>query len=231
MGERDLGASTTLFLSTSHQQHEGKSCRGYVIRDGTGASRFTARAFRVPGRITVWPHDAPDRPILLAVPRWSFPLTGRYDVRDAATDRELGVISRSGRFYGAHGRQLGRFRDARSWKEHAGEGLVTLVVEGLIAGDSAADAGTGPSGYVVIVGGRQAGTLSRARVPFEVESPPRAPPGRIARTLRHVLPRRVGDAWFEHRSPLAWKLDVDAGELPEPILLAATLLAIEIALW
>jgi hypothetical protein len=112
---------------------------------------------------------------------------------------------------------------------HVGEGVLNAVLNG---GD--ADAGGGPYSYVVDIGRRHAGTLSRERVPFEVEAAPRRPPGRLERTLRAVLPGKTGDAVFTRRPPLAWKLEV-AGlhDVPERqrLLAPAAILAVEIALW
>jgi hypothetical protein len=85
---------------------------------------------------------------------------------------------------------------------------------------------------VITLGDAAAGTLTRERVPFEVDAAPRAPPGRLVRHLRTILPKRVGDAFFERRPPYAWKLEVaDPAGVPDLLLLAATILAIEIALW
>lgn len=220
-----------LFLSPRRKTIEGKTCRDYVIRGADGASKFTARAFRVPGRITVYAPEAPDRPILLGEPRRSFPLTGRYDVHDLTAGTPIGVVTRSGRFYDASDREIGRFRDARSWKQHLREGLATAVLDALVGSEGSSD---GPRcyGYVLTIGAAAAGTLARARLPFEVESPTGPPPGTIARSLRRALPKSVGDALFDRRETHAWKLDLaDAHDVPEMLLLAATLLAIEMALW
>jgi hypothetical protein len=223
--------ATILFLRTESLRHDGRSCRDYAIHDAGGALRFVARAFRVPGPFTACAAHAPDRPILLAKPRRSFPLTGRYDVRGAGGE-SLGVVTRSGRFQDADGRELGRFVDARSWKEHAGEAALTGILEGVILGAGDTGAGSGPRAYVVTIGDRRAGMLSRAPVPFDAAARPAVPPGRLARALRRVLPRRLGDALVEPRPPHAWKLDVpDAGDVPERLLLAATILAVEMALW
>jgi len=222
---------TILFLRTRSMRHEGKTCRAYVIQDREGTQQFTATAFRVPGRITINGATAPDRPIVRAKPRRSFPLTGRYDVFAGDEDELLGVVTRSGRFYDAQGHNLGRFRDARTWKEHLGEGVVTAMVEGIIAGDSASGDARGPDGYLITIGDERAGTLARERVPFEAEFA-EARPGRLALALRRILPKRAGDALFERRPPYAWRLEVgDTAGVSDLLLLTAAVLAIEIALW
>jgi len=220
-----------LFLRTRSTRHEGKICRAYVVQDREGTQQFTARAFRVPGRITIYRATAPDRPIVLAKPRRLFPLTGRYDVFAGDEDKSLGIVTRSGRFYDARGHKLGRLRDARTWKEHLGEGVVTAMVEGLIAGDSASGDARGADAYLIMIGDERAGTLARERAPFEVEVA-EGRPGPLARALRRILPKRAGDALFERRPPYAWKLDVaDTAGVPDLLLLTAAILAIEIALW
>jgi hypothetical protein len=224
--------ATTLFLRTSSSHQEGKACRAYVIHDGQGEARFTALAFRVPGRIMIFAPAAPDRAIIHAKPRRSFPLTGRYDVFDGSDEELLGVITRSGRFYDAGGRKLGRFCDARTWKEHVSEGVFTVMVEGIIAGDSSSTNARGADAYQIMIGDAGVGTLGRERVPFEVDAAREQPPRRLAQTVRRILPKRAGDALFERRPPHAWKLDVAAAAgVPDMLLLTAAILAIEIALW
>ena len=167
----------------------------------------------------------------LAEPRRTFPLTGRYDVFAGDEDQLLGVVSRGGRFYDARGHQLGRLADARTWKEHLGEGVVTAVVESLIAGESASGDARGADAYLLTIGDQRAGTLARERLPFEGEVA-EVPLGPVARALRRFLPKRAGDALFERRPPYAWKLDVaDTAGVPDLLLLTAAILAIEIALW
>lgn len=222
--------ATTLFLRTRSSHHEGKACRAYVIQDVQGEELFTARAVRVPGRITIF--AAPDRAIVLAKPHRLFPLTGRYDVFAGGDGTLLGVITRSGRFYNADGRKLGRFYDARTWKDHIGEGVFTVVVEGIIGGDGASTDARGADAYRIMIGDALSGTLGRERVPFEVDAAPARQPHRLTQTLRRILPKRAKDALFERRPPYAWKLDVaDAGGVPDLLLLTAAILAIEIALW
>jgi hypothetical protein len=224
--------ATTLFLRTSSSHQEGKACRAFAIQDAQGEERFTAQAFRVPGRIMLYAAGAADRPIILAKPRRSFPLTGRYDVFTGDDSELLGVITRSGRFYNASGHKLGRFCDARTWTDHIGEGVFTGMVEGIIAGDGASTDARGADAYQIMIGGARVGTLGRERVPFEVDAAPGPQPQRLARTLRRILPKRAGDALFERRPPHAWKLDVStAAGAPDLLLLTAAILAIEIALW
>jgi hypothetical protein len=232
--QRDSPPRALVIFYLHHRYVRRDDWRGreYSILDAAGSVRFTARAARVPGPMTIWPADAPDRPIVLARPRRLFAVSGRYDVIEPP-DRRLGVITRSGRFYDANGRKLGRFKDARSLKQHVGEGVMTVIVEGLIAGDGGTGEGPGASGFVVMLEGAPPGRLARERLPFypdEESARPRSGP--VVNTLRRVLPKKAGDALLERNPPLGWKLDLpDSGGIPEPLLLAAVLLAIEVALW
>ena len=220
-----------LWLRHRFVRRENRRWHDYTIHAPDGEVRFTASAARVPGPITVWSADTTAHEIVRGRPRRSFPLTGRYDVI-APPDTRLGVITRLGRIYDAAGARVGRYRDARSLKEHVGEGVLTLVMESLIAGDAAAGNPGGPYGYVLVRDGHAPGRLARARLPFEATETPAREPGRVAGALRRVLPRRASEAIFQRGETHGWVLDVpDAGGIAEPLLLTSALLAIEIALW
>lgn len=162
----------------------------------------------------------------MARPRRSFPLSGRYDVLQAGS--RIGVISRSGRIRAADGSTIARFRDARSLKEHVGEGVLTMVVEGVLGGDSGAGIGPGASGYVLMGKESVLGSLRRGRLPFTIDEQPAE--RRVVRAVERV--RRVLRAKPGARHPSGWTLDLpDQSPIAEPLLLAAAILAIEIALW
>lgn len=221
----------TLWLRAHYAKRGGKPGRDYRIHAPDGTLRWIAHARRAPGPFDVFLPDAPDTPVLRGRPRRSFPLTGRYDVLGPAGER-LGVVTRSGRFFDADRTRLGRFRDARSMREHVGEGVLTMVVEGIIAGESAAGIGPGASAYVVTLeNGLPPGRLARERLPFTPDDEPVREPGRLARGIRRVLPRRAADKLLE-RGSHGWILELpDTGDLSHPLLLAGAILAIEIALW
>jgi len=216
-----------LHFTTRYERRERHRWRVYRIHAPDGTVLHTGEARRVPGPLAV--HDAgTGDEIVSARPRRSFPLSGRYDAMCAG--ERIGVLNRMGRIRDADGRTIARFRDARSLEEHVGEGIATMVVEGLIAGDAGAGVGPGPSGYVLMSKDGVLGTLKRERLPFEVEQPhePRRFI-RAAETVRRMLRRGPGKAG---RHPAGWTLDVP-GDLPfsRPLLIAASILAIEIALW
>lgn len=216
-----------LHFRTRYERRGKQRWRAYSIHASDGAVRMTGEARRVPGPLRVCDAPTGDE-IVAARPRRSFPLSGRYDVTQAGT--RIGVIARTGRVRDADGNTIARFRDARSLREHVGEGLVTMVVEGVLAGDSGAGIGPGASGYVILADDAPIGTLARGRLPFAIDAPDREPSrfDRAARTVRRVLRKGPRPA----RHPSGWTLDVPSEPtMPEPLLLAASILAIEVALW
>lgn len=220
----------TLWLRTRRGVREGKRGREYDVFDGQAVLRWTAFARRVPGPVDVFAPADPKKPVLRGRPWRSFPVTGRYDVTDAAGE-PVGVITRSGRFYDAAGRKVGRIRDARSMKEHVGEGLLALVVEAAIAGDAAAGIGGDASDHVLVLDGLPPGRLERAPLPFPPPGETVREPGRLRRGLARVMPGTSG-RFLNAGPPSGWHLDVpDRGHVSEALLLAAAILAVEVALW
>jgi hypothetical protein len=126
---------------------------------------------------------------------------------------------------------VGRFRDARSVTEHVGEGLLTMVVEGAIAGDAAAGIGGGASDHVLVLDGLPPGRLEQAPLPFVPAGETVREPGRLRRLLARVMPGTSGRL-LDPGSTAGWHLDVpDRGQLPGALLLAGAILAVEVALW
>ena len=223
-------AALTLWLRTRSGTRAGKRGREHDVFDGGAMLRWTAFARRVPGPMDVFAAADPETPVLRGRPRRSFPLTGRYDVTDG-TGAPLGVITRSGRFYDADGAKAGRFRDARSLKEHVGEGLLNMVVEGVIAGDAASGEGTGATAYALVLDGLPVGRLNHGRLPFLPPGETIREPGRLRRGLARVMPGTSG-RFLDPGPPSGWHLDVpDRGPISEELLLAAAILAVEVALW
>jgi hypothetical protein len=215
-----------LHFHTRYERRGKQRWRVYSIHTSDGTPCMTAEARRVPGPLRVCAAPTGDE-IVAARPRRSFPLSGRYDVMQGGT--RIGVITRTGRIRDADGNTIARFRDARSLKEHVGEGVLTMVVEGMLGGDSGAGVGPGPSGYVLMGKESVLGTLRRGRLPFTVDEPP-AEPRRVVRAVERV--RRVLRVKSGARHPSGWTLELpDEAPIAEPLLLAAAMLAIEIALW
>lgn len=206
----------------------GRQCREYTVTDEAGGTLLTARAF-------VW-----DREIVIAdpdgVPCISicrsriFALNGRAAVREFPSKRDLGVVTRSGTLRDSHGAVRGRFQDARSLRQRTRESLFQA------AGDAVLSAGegsvpSGPDSFVINAGGRQAGTLTYARLPFarEVEQ---SPPSRMSELALRLLPSRSRNMWRSLNAPRGWKLKRSAPVETDPRLqLAAALFAIELSRW
>ena len=222
----------TLWMRHRSGMREGKRGRQWRILDADGALRYGAFARRVPGPIDVWERDDESRLVVLGRPRKSFPVTGRYDVRLPGGEN-IGVAGRGGHVRDADGQKLGRFHDARSLKQLMGEGLAEAAFNTLLGlADAASDAGTGARAFLLRLEGLPDGKLLRQRMPFVPEGEPERKPNRATNVLRKVLPRRTGDALLERKPPHGWLLEVpDTGTVPEPLLLVAALLAIEVALW
>lgn len=220
---------TLLWLTMKRTSADGRACRDYVLYDTAEKPLLAARAFIWRRDIAVLSVDEPARPVLLLRRRRSFPLTGKVDVYDAPGRRRLGVVSRSGRFVDAEGREVGRFRDARSMRWRALEGIVASMVEAMLDGSDSMV--SGPSGYVFTLGGRAAGTLSQTRLPFETE--PVREPGVAAGVFQRLMPARARRLLPDRGRPRGWKLERAAPELQcDPRLyVAAALFAVELSYW
>jgi hypothetical protein len=216
-----------LWLTTKRASADGRKCRDYVVYDAAGVTLLTARAFVWSRDIAVLSADGPGEPVMVLRRRHSFPLTGKVDVYEAAGRRRLGVVSRSGRFVDADGRRIGRFSDARSVRARALEGVLASMVEAMLDGNDAMV--SGPSGYVLALGGRVAGTLGQMRLPFETE----AEAGPAGGVLRRLVPERARRLLPQRGGPRGWKLERAVAELPcDPRLyLAAALFAVELSYW
>jgi hypothetical protein len=212
---------------------DGKRCREHRVFSDEGSPLLAGRAYLMGRDFRVAASALDGQPRLLLRRRISFPLTGRYDLFELPSRERLGFLNRSGRFRDAHGRVVGRFRDARTLRDHLGEGAFEIAFE-LLLGDGQSEAtGSGPTGFVLLLDGKPAGALSQARLPFYPSPPPETEPGPARRALRSVLPRRLGEALFERRPPVGWRLALasDAPPVDARLLVGAALLAIEISRW
>jgi hypothetical protein len=209
---------------------DGKRCRVHTVFSDEGSALLAGRAYLMGRDFRVAAPSVGGEPRLLLRRRISFPLTGRYDLFELPSRERLGVLNRSGRFRDARGRVVGRFRDARTLRDHLGEGAFEMAFE-LLLGDGQSEAtGSGPTGFVLLLDGRPAGALSQSRLPFHPSPPPEVELGPARRALRSVLP---GDALFERRPPMGWRLALvpDAPVVDSSLLVSAALLAIEISRW
>lgn len=211
---------------------EKRRCREYTVFDADGASLLAGRAFLMRRDFPLSPLDAPDEPCLLLRRRRSFPVSGKYDLFAMPDAARIGLLSRSGRFRDAQGRAAGRFRDARTMKDRWGESAFEVAGQ-LIFGGEGDTAGSSPQGFVLLLEGKAAGSLTQKRLPFDPVPVQVREPHIVARTLRRVLPKKTGDALFERRPPRGWALELDPRDhgIEPRLLLGAALLAIEISRW
>ena len=207
----------------------GRWYRGYGADEQV---RWTAQAFRSSQPLTVYLSGDDTRPDLILKLRGSFPLTGKIDVRDATTKALAGVVTRGRKFYDAEERLLGRFDDARSWKEHMGETLIDAAGQ-LIFGGSEAHSGPGSDRFVLTVEKRTVGSLTREQLPFFPDPPRRPRFPRAERVLKHLLPRNIGRALLDITPPVGWRLEIlePAAVRDWRLLWCAALMTVELRNW
>jgi hypothetical protein len=210
----------------------GRRYRDYTIFDPAGEALAVARTFLMKRDIPVRSAIEPTTTRMLLRRRRSFPVTGRYDLFEDEGGVVIGRLSRSGRFRSVAGDVTGRFRDARTLKQHAGESAFELVGELLLGDGESSSAGSGPSGFVLLNGDRPVGTLTRERLPFAPRAEPARERGRVARTFGRIMPARVKAAAADMAAPRGWKLVIEEDNFPDTRLpVGAALLAIEIGRW
>lgn len=218
---------STIWLSVARSVSGGRAARDYVIYDDAGSPLLGAQTSPWQRDILVQMSGEPFDRVLRLRRRLSFPLTGRVDVYDAAAAR-LGVVSRSGRYRSASGRDAGRFRDARTLRDVAREGAFSAMMDALLGADGTTAAGTGPSGFVWLVDAQPIGTLGRARLPFGGGAAAAAGPTRRLSVFTSRLRALVAPA-----APQGWKLErLQPALAGDPrLVLAAALFAIELSHW
>lgn len=216
-----------LWLAVRKTAVNGRSCREYDITDERGVILLSARAYTWSREILV---SGEDGSVSFAIVRSrAFPLTGRAAVRLAASSSPLGTVARNGVFRDASGVARGRFVDARSFRERAGESLFQGIMEALLAGDGES-VSSGPDGYVLQVGGAVAGTLTYGVLPFTRSHEERAPaPSRLR---DRIVPRALRGALQSLNAPRGWKfVRSRAGEADPRLQMAAAIFAAELSRW
>lgn len=210
-------------------QREGRACRVIEVHDARGELRLRGIAFPWRREIAVNPvDDRPDAGFVIRRRRL-FPLTGKLDLLERRGGGRLGVLSRSGRVLGPGGRDLGRFRDARSLRDWGGEALVELV-GAIVSGVEGGDPGRMPQERRWILGRREQGRLQRASWPFANPSEETPLP---ARGLARFLPPRVSRLLRGLGDPRTWRFDwLPLGEGGDPRMpVAAAVWAVELSHW
>jgi hypothetical protein len=217
-----------LWLTVRRASGEGRACRDYVVYDAAGVRLAGARAFPWRREIPIFTGDDAASTVLLLRRRRLFPLSGKVDVHDAGNRARIGVVSRGGRFTDADGRAIGAFRDARTMRDRTKEAFIVGLLDAIAGGDGSTTTTSGPTGFIYFEDGSPAGSLARARLPFE--PPGGEPGGRHLGRLRALLPARFASALVERGG---WKLERAAAPmLVDPrLLLAAALFAVELSQW
>lgn len=220
--------SPILWIAMIRTAIGGRQCREYILTDEAGGTLLTARAFIWDREIVV---AGPDGAPCISVRRSRlFALNGQAAVIELPSKRHLGEVTRNGTFRDSSGAVRGRFQDARSLRQRTRESLFQAAGEALLsAGEGSVP--SGPDSFVLNVGGRTAGTLTYAKLPFAREDKP-SPPSRMSQLAARLVPSRVRNRWRSLNDPRGWKLERSAPLETDPRLqLAAALFAIELSPW
>ena len=228
----------TRWIRVERDQREGKACRVITLSDATGVKELEAVAF-------TWQRDivvsavarsaAADSAVARTIAgfvirrRRSFPLTGRLDVFAGPGETRIGIVSRSGRVWDGAGNAQGRFRDARTAGDHAGETAFEFV-GAILTGSEGGDPGRMPLERRWLVGRVEQGRLMRAKWPFDPDEGARVP---AAGGLSRFLPAKVSAFLRGVAAPATWRFDWKPLEPPvDPRLpVAAALWAVELSHW
>lgn len=171
-----------------------------------------------------------ERPDVVLRLRKSFPLTGKIDIRDAATDELLGVTTRNYRLYDASEHLLAQFDGGVPLKEWLGQALAEAALDAALGsgGDGSSQA---PHELVLTSGGRALGSLRHVTLPFFPNPVSRREPGAAGKMLRRLLPSRLR-RWLDVTSPRGWALELHSAlEIDERLLLCASMMTVEMRNW
>ena len=218
----------TRWIRVLRDHRDGKACRVITLSSATGVKELEAVAFTWRRDIVVSACGSETEGFVIRRRR-SFPLTGRLDVLVGPGETRIGILSRSGRVMDGAGNAQGRFRDARTAGDHAGE-IAFEFVGSLLTGSEGGDPGRMPSERKWLVGKVEQGRLIRAKWPFDPDDGVR---GQVAGGLSRLLPAKVRAFLRGVAAPATWRFDwkplgppVDA-RLP----MAAALWAVELSHW
>ena len=205
--------------------------RCYV--DGGPEPVMTSYNFRAVTAAYIFQHSGRDHPDFLLKQRPTFPMTGKMDLRCAADDHMMGIVTRSRKFFNTREELLGQFTDARSWKERFGESSVDVLSQVVLGTGDQMPPGGHSDRFGLIVGKQPAGSMIYERLPFYPDPPKSEEPGQLAGFVKKVLPSKLERHLFDKRPPRGWKLSVLPDLVPEnPLLMLATaIMTLEINRW
>lgn len=183
----------------------------------------------------MWGPDLPvtaagtERRVLLLRRRRLFPITGRVDVLEPERGALLGAVYRSGRFAPARGAPVGRFRDARTLRGRAAEGVLSGFANALIGND--ASQLSSPTAFSCTIAEQPAGTLVLSPLPWTPDSRPQPPA--LAALAGRWLPERARSALKSIAAPTGWRFERAPALLAvDPrVVIGAALFQVELAQW
>lgn len=220
--------SPILWIAMRRTAVGGRRCREYTVTNEAGRTLLTARAFNWDREMLIAHPDG--TPCISIIRSRAFALNGRAAVRELPSKGHLGVVTRNGTFKDSRGAVRGRFQDARSLRQRTRESLFQAAGEALLS----AGEGSVPSGsdsFVLNAGGRPAGTLTYAKLPFARENEQSAP-SRMSELAARLLPNRWRNMWHSINAPRGWRLERSAPLETDPRpQLAAAIFAIELSRW
>jgi hypothetical protein len=186
------------WISVRRASADGRACRDYIVSDDRGLELLSARAFNWDRGIIV---RREERELVRLTRHRSFPFTGKVRVSNAKGEH-IGTIRRNGELRDSTGAELGRFRDARTFRARAREAALVGALDALFGGDGSTSELSGPNGYVLTNGDRVVGELVRAVPPFAAESDEAIVPAWVG---RHRIARRLVERLL--RRTAAWRFD------------------------
>jgi hypothetical protein len=217
----------TRWIRVRRDQREGTACRVITLSSATGAAEFEAVAFTWRRDIVVRAIASPHEGFVIRRRR-SFPFTGRLDVLATAGETRIGILARNGVVKDGSGNACGRFRDARTTGDRAGETAFEFV-GAILTGSEGGDPGRMPLERRWIIGSAEQGRLMRAKWPFDPDGAPDPSPGGISR----FLPAKVGAFLRGVAAPATWRFDWRPLEpsVDPRLPVAAALWAVELSHW
>jgi hypothetical protein len=235
----------TRWIRVERDQRDGKACRVITLSSATGEKELEAVAFAWERDIVVTATSTPASTATAsatAAPpsvdgfvirrRRTFPFTGRLDVLAGPSETRIAILNRNGVVLDGAGNAQGRFRDARSMGQRAGQGAFE-VVGAILTGTEGGDPGQMPLERRWIVGGAEQGRLMRAKWPFDrAETEPGS-----SNAVSRLLPAKVRAFLRGVAAPATWRFDwrplePSADPSVDPRLpLAAAIWAVELSHW
>ena len=205
----------------------------YKCFDSNQRILFTAHAIRFGKPVPIF-DSAGNKMIGEIRNRKNYLVNGMTDFHDFKGQGLLGSYSRLSRVFDAGEHKIGRWRDARSWRDQFKVDFVDAIGNALLgAGD--VPGGTNSSDTHLLTNGKEiVATLQREKLPFFPDPPRRSGPGRLARFAGKIIPGELGKSIGEITPPYGWSLTAHqdvTNRLDRKLLNYAALTRIEFLRW